>query len=366
MKRLLIFLLCMMLIGCKEPVQKQIELSFDDVVKMSISNGNQRIDILHNNDVNTIKSIIDPLSDDSVMVSVNNTEVNSNDKTQEVSSNEPRLITDANLTEYALEEWAPLFETLNQLKYTVVNQQTKTDDEIVFYITMKFTDEDKGVEVHEDYTLIYNDETEILKTEDEDVKTLYKELSSVSFPQISTVYKKPIIYLYPEEETEVIVKLITSCELTTTYPNYQGQWEVTAYPSGELIVDDHHYAYLYWEGITDQTLSIDTGFVVSGEDTAVFLDEKLELMGLNYRERNDFITYWLPEMQNNSFNKIHFMQESYDQIACLDITPKPQSLIRVFMLFEGVETSVELEPQILTKAIREGFTVVDWGGAEVR
>lgn len=365
MKRLWIIIICFILMGCNEVVQKQVELSFDEVVKMSISNGNQRIDILHETDANTIKSIINPIPDDSVMLSVNSIEATSNSDVKTFTTNDPILINYTNRTKYALEEWEPLFDTLSHLDYSVVDETNSNGDEGVFYLTIELTDGKIVVEVRKDYTLLYIDETEILKTEHEDVKTLYKELSSVKFPQISTVCKKPIIYLYPEEETNIAVKLITTCELTTTYPEYNEGWEVIAYPDGELIVDNRQYAYLYWEGITKQTLSIDTGFVVAGEDTAVFLDEKLGLMGLNYRERNDFITYWLPEMQHNPYNKIHFMQESYDEIARLEITPKPQSVIRVFMLFEGIEVKEELEPQILTETAREGFTVVDWGGAEV-
>ncbi|MBQ9925500.1 MAG: hypothetical protein IJO51_05730 [Clostridia bacterium] len=33
--------------------------------------------------------------------------------------------------------------------------------------------------------------------------------------------EKPVIYLYPEEETEVTVKLDYAGELTTTYPEYK-------------------------------------------------------------------------------------------------------------------------------------------------
>ena len=34
------------------------------------------------------------------------------------------------------------------------------------------------------------------------------------------------------------------------------------------------------------------GFVVKGEDSAAFLEEKLEILGLNYKEAEEFIIYW--------------------------------------------------------------------------
>ena len=39
---------------------------------------------------------------------------------------------------------------------------------------------------------------------------------------------KPVIYLYPEEETTVSVQLDYTGQLTTTYPAYGDGWTVTA------------------------------------------------------------------------------------------------------------------------------------------
>ena len=40
--------------------------------------------------------------------------------------------------------------------------------------------------------------------------------------------EKPVIYLYPETETEVTVQLDFDGELTCTYPAYDNGWTVTA------------------------------------------------------------------------------------------------------------------------------------------
>ena len=45
---------------------------------------------------------------------------------------------------------------------------------------------------------------------------------------------KPVIYLYPEEETDVTVQLDFNGTLTTTYPAYNGGWTITAQPDGTL------------------------------------------------------------------------------------------------------------------------------------
>lgn len=63
------------------------------------------------------------------------------------------------------------------------------------------------------------------------------------------VAEKPVIYLYPEEETEVRVELeLSGGELTCTYPEYSNGWEVTARPDGTLTdAEGREYNYLYWE-----------------------------------------------------------------------------------------------------------------------
>ena len=62
--------------------------------------------------------------------------------------------------------------------------------------------------------------------------------------------EKPVIYLYPETETEITVQLDYSGELTCTYPTYTDGWKVTAAPDGTLTDEKGQtYNYLYWEEI---------------------------------------------------------------------------------------------------------------------
>ena len=177
---------------------------------------------------------------------------------------------------------------------------------------------------------------------------------------------KPIIYLYPEKETEVSVQLDYDGELTVTWPVYEDGWNVTARPDGTLLdAEGNAYSYLFWEGVTDAEYDFSKGFCVAGEDTADFLRETLAEIGLTPEEYNEFIVYWLPQMQDNAYNLISFQQERYTQAAQLDITPEPDSMLRVFMVWKPLERPQEIEPQEFTPFRREGFTVVEWGGTKV-
>lgn len=175
---------------------------------------------------------------------------------------------------------------------------------------------------------------------------------------------KPVIYLYPEAKIDVNVKLdYPKDKLTYTYPAYNSGWNVTAYPDGRLTdKTGNEYYYLFWEGDKVIDWDFSKGFVVKAEDTETFLQEKLKFLGLNARERNDFITYWAPEMRHNPYNLITFSKEQYEDLAPLAVTPAPDTMLRVHMVYKACDASTKVEPQVLETVKREGFTVVEWGG----
>ena len=177
---------------------------------------------------------------------------------------------------------------------------------------------------------------------------------------------KPVIYLYPEEVTDVTVKLDYDGELTAVYPAYDGLWSVTAAPDGTLTdAKGMEYNYLYWEGVGPAEYDWSTGFCVAGADTAAFLEEALARLGLTRREANEFIVYWLPLMEDNPYNLITFQGERYTDTAKLTVHPAPDTVIRVFMAWKPLAQPVEIGPQTLTAPDRTGFTLVEWGGARM-
>lgn len=176
------------------------------------------------------------------------------------------------------------------------------------------------------------------------------------------------IYLYPEEETEVSVKLDYDGELTCTYPAYEDGWNVLAKPDGTLtdLNTNREYSYLFWEGNSDTRYDKSEGFVVKGEDTAEFLQNTLAAMGLTPREYNEFIVYWLPQMQGNPYNLITFQTDAYTEHARLTITPEPDAVLRVFMAYRALEKPIEVPEPAIDPFERTGFTVVEWGGTEIK
>lgn len=179
---------------------------------------------------------------------------------------------------------------------------------------------------------------------------------------------KPIIYIYPEKKTDVTVHLSIDGHLTHTYPAYNHGWKVTASPDGTLMDQSgKEYYALYWEGKENETLTIPNGTVVAGDMTISFLEEKLPKLGLNARETNEFIIFWMPHLENNPYNLIHFASDAYTETAKLNISPEPETIIRVMMVFQPLTSPVKIEEQNLSELYtkREGYTVVEWGGRKI-
>lgn len=188
-------------------------------------------------------------------------------------------------------------------------------------------------------------------------------------PQYMTA-DKPVIYLYPTKETETTVKLLNAERITCSYPKYVDEWNVLAKPNGDLIdLDTGRNLYsLYYESEIVVDINVtNEGFVIKGEDSTKFLEEKLAVLGLTEREVEEFIIYWLPKLESNKYNYIRFAtDEEINNNMPLEISPKPDTIIRVLMTFKGLENPIEVEEQKLETPERKGFTAVEWGGTEIK
>lgn len=192
-----------------------------------------------------------------------------------------------------------------------------------------------------------------------------------NFDTSELIPMKPVIYLYPKKIMDVLVTVNHKPGFLVTYPEYDNGWDVIAFPNGKIInkSDGKEYNYLFWEGNHNPNLEFDLslGFVVRGSDTADFLQKVLSEIGLTPAEYNEFIVYWYPKMVQNPYNLVHFASDSeYAKKITLDVTPKPDSILRVFMVYKPLKKPIEIIPQEFVSFKREGFSVVEWGGSELK
>ncbi len=193
---------------------------------------------------------------------------------------------------------------------------------------------------------------------------IYVEMS------ISTIAHKPIIYLYPKEETEITAELGYPDKITCSYPKYTTGWQVLARPNGDLIdLNTKRNLYsLYYESSNVVKFKVEKdGFIVKGTDVAEFLEDKLAILGLNEKEAEEFIVYWLPRLQENKYNYIRFAtMEEINANMPLTFSTEPDTLIRVLMTYKGLNKPIDVQEQKLETPKRSGFVAVEWGGTEIK
>lgn len=197
----------------------------------------------------------------------------------------------------------------------------------------------------------------------------------------SELLKKPNIYIYPDERQEAHVKLsLNGPKMRVSYPapSYAEDntcvWDVLAEEDGRIYMDDKEYSYIFWEADDNTQYSFDEGFCVAGADTAEFLQKTLADIGLTPREYNEFIVYWLPQMQDNAYNLISFKgldkNDVYNQTCELTVTDaqgrEADSMLRLMMVWKALDAYEEITPQEFSSFERSGFTVVEWGGIELK
>ncbi|OYD15437.1 hypothetical protein CH333_05760, partial [candidate division WOR-3 bacterium JGI_Cruoil_03_44_89] len=116
----------------------------------------------------------------------------------------------------------------------------------------------------------------------------------------SSLVEKPNIYLYPEGDTTVYVRLIPKEGnfITKSLPPYEDGWCVDANSRGKL---NGMFDYLYYEGKLVNTPPVDDGWCVGLDSIWNFFEERLRRYGFNEKEISDFVEYWQIHLPKTRF-----------------------------------------------------------------
>ncbi len=243
--------------------------------------------------------------------------------------------------------------------WTSVSESLGSNDELPPEISLSLTEE-STLPISDGSSLQSSDSCSCSDEEEE-------SSSSRHTPDFPPGERKPIIYFYPEEEMDLTVTFVNEEMLTTTYPKYDGGWNIHLKEDGTFTVpgSEREYYALYYEANSDYECTFDEGFYVTSENAASFLEEKMDYIGFTNRETNEFIMYWLPILERNEQSLVYFEQtEERNEDSPLIFSTEPDTLIRTMIHIKKVDAPVEMVPQELTHVERAGFTVTEWGGVE--
>ncbi len=173
---------------------------------------------------------------------------------------------------------------------------------------------------------------------------------------------KPAIYIYPETagRFQVCLALHQGTRLTRSIPDYGQGWVVQVEPTGRI---NDRYDYLFYEASLSRLPALSRGWCLAAADLEPGLDALLTRYGLTAAERRDFLVYWLERLGQRPFYRVHpLVGADLDPWVELAITPTPASLLRLWFVFQGCDTRETLPEPPVNTFVRNGATVVEWGG----
>ena len=186
-----------------------------------------------------------------------------------------------------------------------------------------------------------------------------------------------------DQEVTVKLTLNDAMNIGATYPSPSSvnesdinkkeyEWKGTYSSDGsdnccKLTMNNKKYDYVFWEGPCVKEEAFKGEVVgISSERFEEELDLLLEKLGLNERERNDFIVYWITKLSGRKGHKVTICDEQYDnEMALLNVTGF-DTYLRVMLKFEEIENSDELKQlkgiDSIERRVRPtGKYVVEWG-----
>ena len=198
--------------------------------------------------------------------------------------------------------------------------------------------------------------------------------------------RKPNVYLYPPETTEVSVQLSfpQGGGVTVSEPLYLDGWKVEASPDGVLTnyeyltrdVPDNPeaimytvepvpvggYPYLFYEADVPVEWQHERGWLIESADLHGFFEGNLRAYGFTDREIQDFLEYWEPRLTADYYAVFPQLSADIEPLIGLDVHPAPDSVLRLYYyLVADPPFGGELAPPEIPHFEREGFSVVEWG-----
>ena len=173
---------------------------------------------------------------------------------------------------------------------------------------------------------------------------------------------KPAVYIYPNAPGRFTVELGLGRDvrLTASDPVYGEGWDVFIDEGGRI--DDTH-DYLFYElGMPSPNLRAE-GWCLDGADLSAELADLVARHGLNEAETAAFVDYWEERLPDSPYwLALPVVGADLDRWATLDVTPAPESVLRLWIFFRPSAEEVSLPAPVVAPFTREGTTVVEWGG----
>lgn len=178
---------------------------------------------------------------------------------------------------------------------------------------------------------------------------------------------KPNLYLYPQEATDVAVRLPNWRRITESDPRYPVDgWRVTAQPDGLLHTPVGERDFLFYEmNYEVSRFQHESGWCVQGSLAQLSIESAMDELGFLPSEITDFTTAWdgiFPDATPGPDGRAMMtVYPQFDNLTAVRIDPEPDSFLRAwFVVADGCQI---VEPADMPQVERAGFHAAEWGVA---
>lgn len=191
---------------------------------------------------------------------------------------------------------------------------------------------------------------------------------------------KPLIYIYGKDSQNMSVNLqtIENSQFTKLIPDFQetNTWNFST-KNDKVYFWNTSYDYLYYAIKVPNYSHNKNGWIIQWSQAEKFFHEKLDYIGFNKQEKEDFIEYWKPKYEENKYYFVSFkFNQQLDTFVKLNFSETPDSIFRVLLDSYQIENKLSIPSQFwyenatseFDNKILEIYTrtwkydVFEWGG----
>jgi len=181
-------------------------------------------------------------------------------------------------------------------------------------------------------------------------------------PGDSIIAYKPNIYIYPESEIDLNVRLTfpNGGRVIVSEPLYNGGWSTHVTEEGLI---DNKFTFLFYECKTPDFCQYDEGWIVEKPELASFFENELQTLKFNEVEIQDFLDHWLPLLkEHNQYIIYPQYSEILEQMVTIDCDIEPDIINRIWYVVREYDGD-EQAPRTPDSEVfsREGFYIMEWG-----
>ncbi len=169
------------------------------------------------------------------------------------------------------------------------------------------------------------------------------------------------IYIYPDSsQRDLDISLQPAGKVTRAVPTFKNGWKVSIGQNGKI---DGKYNSIFYQSMFYYKFNFSEGWVVDENNFKVKMDEIFDKIGLNAKEKKDFMDFWSKQLEwDDKYYSVYYIPTAQlNEALKLNISTTPDSILRAFFYFKATDDKLTMKEPTINPFERKGLTVLEVG-----